>query len=360
MATLMFVGVKMKLKKIEIENFKGLKHFEMDLHGANDMPRSLTCLVGNNGSGKSTVLQAIALVLSAATRKNEDITSHAGISSLPWNGFISERSISHSTKIKLELELEPDEITATQEVFEIWKHYYHNLSDNFAKPETLTDITLLYEFGQVKCLEGEATLLWGRFYINTLLEAMPEVRRFCSRIGDVFWFDQYRNLATTKSSTDWANGISSIRQSLMGWWMYHKSEYKTSTDILVDLEKSFNIFFPKTRFVGVEPMKGGADIYQPDFFFLLQRGDSKPYDISEMSSGEQVIFSMLYQFISLNIARSILLIDELELHLHAPLQQGLSAALYQLAPDCQFILTTHSAYLEEVFLNNEFVFMERL
>ncbi|RKZ92468.1 MAG: hypothetical protein DRR19_04120 [Candidatus Parabeggiatoa sp. nov. 1] len=321
------------------------------------------CLVGNNGSGKTTVLQAIAFVLSAATRKNADITSlqNTSVSSLSWNGFIYERSISRSTKIKLALELEPDEITATREVFEIWKHYYPNESHNVPTPDELTEITLIYEYGNVKCLESTAALfeLQGRFYINTLLDIMPEVRDFYSRIGDIFWFDQYRNLATTNSATDWVNGVSAIRQSLMGWWMYHKSESKTSTDILVELEKSFNIFFPKTRFVGVEPMKGGTNIYPQDFFFLLQRGDSKPYELSEMSSGEQVIFSMLYQFVSLKVARSTLLLDELELHLHAPHQQGFCGSLYQLAPDCQFIITSHSPYIQETLLDGEIVLMER-
>lgn len=147
----------------------------MDLCGEDGTPNSLNCMVGNNGSGKTTVLQAIALVLSAATRKNDDLGSlkHASISHLQWNGLIYERSISRSTKITLELELEPDEITTTQEVFEIWKHYYQNNAYPITKPDNLIDIT----FG--------------------------------------------------------ATG----------------------------------------------------------FFFLLQRGDSKPYDIGEMSSGEQIIFS---------------------------------------------------------------------
>jgi hypothetical protein len=230
------------------------------------------------------------------------------------------------------------------------------------KPEELTDISLIYQSGEIKCTQGAAALfeLRGRFYIKTLLERAPEVREFFPRIGDIFWFDQYRNIATTAAATDWANGVSSIRQSLVGWWTYHKSEYKKSTDFLVELEKGFKTIFPKTRFVGVEPMKAGAYLSQQDFFFLLQRGDCQPYDISEMSSGEQVIFSMLYQFVSQNIARSIILIDELELHLHPPQQQALYASLYKLAPECQFIITTHSPYLEDIFLDNEIVFMESL
>jgi len=353
----------MKLKKIEIDNFKGLKHFEMDLHGSNEMPRSLICLVGNNGSGKTTVLQAIALVLSAATKKNDDITSlkNAGISSLPWNGFIYERSISRSTRIKLDIEFEPDEVAATKEVFDIWKHYYQNECNHFVEPDELTDITLIYEYGEVKCIEGAAALfeLRGRFYIKTLLDRVSEVPNFFSRIGDVFWFDQYRNLATTSLSADWTSGVSSIRQYLMGWWTYHTSEYKRDIDYLVELEDRFKIIFPKTRFVGVEPMRGGADIRQQEFFVLLQKGDLKPYDISEMSSGEQVIFSIFYQFVYLRVVRSIVLIDELELHLHPPEQQALYTSLYKLAPDSQFIITTHSPYIQDVLLDDEMVLMER-
>jgi hypothetical protein len=90
------------------------------------------------------------------------------------------------------------------------------------KPEELTDISLIYQSGEIKCTQGAAALfeLRGRFYIKTLLERAPEVREFFPKIGDIFWFDQYRNIATTAAATDWANGVSSIRQSLVGWWTY--------------------------------------------------------------------------------------------------------------------------------------------
>ena len=80
---------------------------------------------------------------------------------------------------------------------------------------------------------------------------------------------------------------------------------------------------------------------------MLER-DGKVYDISEMSSGEQAIFEMLYEFVRLRISKSIVLIDELELHLHPPQQQAMLAALPQLGDDCQYIITTHSPYLEDV------------
>ena len=45
------------IKAIYIDNFKALNDFSIKLH-------PLTVLIGSNGSGKSTVLQAIDLVCS--------------------------------------------------------------------------------------------------------------------------------------------------------------------------------------------------------------------------------------------------------------------------------------------------------
>ena len=44
----------MKIKKIKIENFKKFQHLEVEF-------QNLDCLVGSNNSGKSTLLQALAL-----------------------------------------------------------------------------------------------------------------------------------------------------------------------------------------------------------------------------------------------------------------------------------------------------------
>jgi predicted ATP-binding protein involved in virulence len=72
-----------------------------------------------------------------------------------------------------------------------------------------------------------------------------------------------------------------------------------------------------------------------------------------MSSGEQAVFPLIFEFTRQNIAKSIVLIDELELHLHPPQQQALLSALRKLGPDCQFIISTHSPYLEKAIPEEE-------
>ena len=59
----------MKLRTVNIENFKGIKSLNFDLLNLEKKPRDLTCIVGDNGSGKTSLLQAIALPLSMATRR---------------------------------------------------------------------------------------------------------------------------------------------------------------------------------------------------------------------------------------------------------------------------------------------------
>jgi predicted ATPase len=99
--------------------------------------------------------------------------------------------------------------------------------------------------------------------------------------------------------------------------------------------------------VGVEPRSVDRIPSAADSYFLIER-QGRVYDLAEMSSGEQAVFPLLYEFVRQDIAHSVVLIDELELHLHPPQQQALLNALRRIGPDCQFIITSHSPYLETV------------
>ena len=72
-----------------------------------------------------------------------------------------------------------------------------------------------------------------------------------------------------------------------------------------------------------------------------------------MASGEQVVFALFFELILQRMSHSIVLIDELELHLHPPEQQTLLRALRRSDLDNQYIITTHSRELEEVIPNDD-------
>ena len=51
------------LKRIRIENIRSIAELELDFHGENHRTRKWTLLLGENGAGKSTLLRCIALLL---------------------------------------------------------------------------------------------------------------------------------------------------------------------------------------------------------------------------------------------------------------------------------------------------------
>lgn len=354
----------MNLKRAIIENFKGLKGpLEIDFtsptfKSPEPVARPLTCLIGDNGSGKTTILQAIAKTLSLATRRIE------WSEQFNWHGFEIERVSSLGpTFIELVVSLDDGEIAATKDVYRRWYHAHppdwiasHSLVD----PADFREINLVYQRGSLSCTQGWDAMrqMCGRYWVRSLEKSQPDVAKYYLAVGDVFWFDQHRNLGSVISGRDgdgvgpqngpasWEVGVERLREYLIGMWAYHTSLLGRGKDYIGILEKRFNELFAGTRFMGVEP-RANVPVPRPnDFYFLLER-EGKVYDLAEMSSGEQAVFPLIYEFVRHDIAKSIVLIDELELHLHPPQQQALLGMLRRIGPDCQFIITTHSPYLEE-------------
>jgi predicted ATPase len=332
----------MKLTRAKIENFKGIEKLEIDFT-TRGQPRQLTALIGDNGSGKTTALQAIALTLSMATGRTREPAA------FQWPGFLPDRVGSlGSTRVELELGFDAEEAELIVALHQELRSQ-PPLSEGPRQPET--QLTITYQNGKVGP-DRALPHLQGRLYANELAKTRPEKKRLLQKLGDVFWFDQNRNLSTAQGD-GWKAGVEQLRELLVGWWGYHTSPLKASgKDYISELEQHLARIFPGTRFRGVAPRPNAPSLSARDFYFLLER-EGKVYDIAEMASGEQSIFPLLYEFVRLDIGRSIVLIDELELHLHPPEQQGLLAALPVIGPDCQFIITTHSPYLADIIPDDQ-------
>lgn len=345
----------MQISRLHIENFRRVRELDVSFkREGTEEPRPLTLLLGANGSGKTTVLQAIALTLSLATRR----TSEPG--AFRWPGFIAERVSSRGpTRVELDVDLEAAEIEETRILFDLFRKAVRaDVSAGVMRPGESRRVTLIYEHGTVSSPGGPEALsqLLGRFFVRTLLRSDGAQRERFANVGDVFWFDQHRNLMTIGAEN--ALGIERLRDYLIGWWAFHTSPRRTdASDYLGLLEKRFSQLFPGTKFAGVEPRNIGGAPSTEDAYFLLER-DGDLYDLAEMSSGEQAVFPLLYEFVRLDIARSVVLVDELELHLHPPEQQSLMSSLRRIGPDCQFIVTSHSPYLESMTPAEEEVRLE--
>ena len=91
------------------------------------------------------------------------------------------------------------------------------------------------------------------------------------------------------------------------------------------------------------------------FQFSICESDREPFDFNTMSSGYAAVFDIINDLIIRMEAQSglrtefdmegIVLVDEIETHLHLELQKKILPILTNLFPNIQFIITTHSPFV---------------
>ncbi len=352
----------MKISRIKLENFKRFETLEIPIkNNLTDDIADQFLILGDNGTGKTTVLQAIALCLSRITGKTPDA------SDFDWQGWVPGRYEKRGTPIvELDVHFSDDEVTATQEAARLWHRSgsHHAEGREFVQPGNARQMTIRLEGGYYAIVDGRQENIFqfrGRWYASQLVKnGTTGARELFARLPGIFWFDQYRNLTspqldqqekgrghhgddevaqTSRRNYQYSVGVSRLRKHLNGW-MLNRLAGGTS-DWLTELENSYKKVFPQRSFTMPEPMFRGGSPTAEDYYFCLNDGNCS-YDIEEMSAGEQSIFPMLYEFVRMQIRNSIVLIDEIDLNLHPPLAQALLAALPTIGPNCQFLLTTHS------------------
>lgn len=91
------------------------------------------------------------------------------------------------------------------------------------------------------------------------------------------------------------------------------------------------------------------------FQFSICESGREPFDFNTMSSGYAAVFDIINDLIIRMEAQSglrtefdmegIVLVDEIETHLHLELQKKILPVLTGLFPNIQFIITTHSPFV---------------
>lgn len=350
----------MKVESILIKNFKRFDRLEVSFQNQTLNTVSNRFLVlGDNGTGKTTLLQAVALPLALATRQIQRVTD------FDWLGFLPGRYQRWGApQIELEVLFTDEEIAATSTLFQRWAATQHERA--LVEPGDSKRVRLILD-GE-RCYAATDTQYFqfaGRYYARNLLETDPTVRSEFSKLPGIFWFDQFRNLGVTPQPEEngtgagrvntgkstggrvsFEVGVARLRKYLNGWKFAQLT--RTSTvDYLTQLENLYTKIFPGRTFAGVEPMPGVDSPTPEDYYFLINDGN-RSYDLVEMSAGEQSVFPILYEFVRQQIAHSVVLIDEIDLNLHPPAAQLLVRQLPKLCQTCQFIVTTHSDAVSDV------------
>ena len=343
----------MKIQSLNLKYFKKFKNQPLDFTDPETgLARDIIVLIGMNGAGKTSILQAIAATLGVATGRLQKLPD------LEWPGFNYELLGSNWAKfepeVTLQVQFSSQEIQAVREFQQKLQDKGSNLRVSRAgKP--IVDLRWQGESVQANTA-NELFQFKGREYAKRLLRS--EGFEVFKRVGTIFWYTEQRNSTSlTAENPDGKVEITYdiLRDRLSKLRQFHQDVERGriqqfrrgQKDIYAEIEQTYKAVFPERGFEGPVPREGIDDILSEPWFYLYY-DKSNLYEISEMSGGERAIFPMLVDFANWNIHNSVILIDEIELHLHPPLQQVLLRALPKLGKNNQFIITTHSDYIEQL------------
>ena len=174
------------------------------------------------------------------------------------------------------------------------------------------------------------------------------------RIGGICYLDQRRSLMLVKSLAQGKGETAFLHDDVFSWLnqFYSKhdkwNEEKSGESYWARIQRLFNKVCSPTELVGLES--------DEERDTLILRKNHVEYDLLQMSSGEHQILRILVGLVSERAKNSIVLIDEVELHLHPAWQARLIQVLREdKESNNQYIFTTHSPFVKGLFYDDEII-----
>lgn len=329
----------MYFERTEIQNFKGIEKMNLEFSSG------VNLLIGNNGVGKTTVLEALALSIQTYFSRMNDIAKKSikkddvHFTSNLVGDASQHRVYSNPTVIKSKI--------------------------NFGGVEYSSEISREDETNATRTkYAGKELAAAGRELLNSQTEILPVICYFStSRVVDTQkastssvgknklndrrcgYMDCLNATLDRKALTDWAFKMA-------------MAEYKKGMPIAEyeAFKKAVGTFMQKMNDLDEIPLVE----YTRDFEDITYTENGKTMLVNYLSAGYQSLLWMLME-ISFRIAllnpemsdysqaEGIVLIDEIDMHLHPRWQWKILDALHSSFPKVQFIAATHSPIIISSF-----------
>ncbi len=336
----------MNIDSLTLIGFRGIKNLSLNFH------KQLTVVVGNNGAGKSTILDALAILLSWVV---------ARIRSSGSSGRNIQELDIYCHAIFACLNIKTDGIGEWLLV----KSKKSSIDKRMTNFETLKEFIEIETSNKIKIKSTEKSFLQAvSDYAKTVREIIGTNDGYCSIPLFVYYpinravldiplrirkshefslLEAYDNALTS--------GAANFR-SFFEWFRNREDleneNKRDSTDNFVDKQ--------------LQAVRAALECFLPEFkHFKVKRNPlrmvaikhEREIRIEQLSDGEKCLIAMIGDLARrLAIANptlenplfgeGIVLIDEIELHLHPTWQRSFVGNLIRTFPNCQFVLSTHS------------------
>ena len=368
----------MYLKKLHISNFRCFRDYTIEF------APGVTVLFGKNGSGKSTLIHAIHKALSFAFKNDKveegELTLSSGFPTLRPNQYRKKEDIVRDEKSGLSLpyiciHAEADFLETTLD----WDMYA--LTSTFALQPSKYKTAYKLLMSRIK--ETGTFPVFAYFsdsfpHISTKASTLSKTQLSLRNLGYLGWDDEtaYSDLwitRLTKIWTIWNRAKMNVMQEesalansekLKASGGINENEYREDVDLhrarLENALKDFNKYNPEISSIreclvnfskklpGIDVQNVFVSVYEEDGLCLETKDGQNPA-FEKLPAGYKRIFYMAldiaYRSYILNgttDSEGIVVIDEIDLHLHPALEQVILQCFQETFPNIQFIVSTHS------------------
>jgi len=349
----------MFIKSIKIENYRIFPKgtlFETDRINVPDgvsEGSGITLLVGENGCGKTTLLEALALPLLTYKADNFRIDDFND----PHNDTRIE--IQSNTIFNFDGVMPNTSYKAKGFSFDAGIRKLSNAK--YLSSIVVSDQRFIRADGEVKPKDGAVDL---RFNVTNPFKGP----RFNDT--DILYLDQNRT-HQIKSGTYNSTRFDKIMEDFDYQYIKKRTIETNLNNYLVTETSKFveNQFLNKAIEKFKETTGYTLDLrlmsdWRPhnNAFFNVESTNNQIIELSRLGSGYEMFFSLLYSLYlaKQNNKKQIILIDEPELHLHPKLQESFVEVLLEASKNIQIVMTTQSPLFVKYFASNDNVLINTL
>ncbi|MFT5323546.1 MAG: putative ATP-binding protein involved in virulence, partial [Planctomycetaceae bacterium] len=319
------------LKSVRIKNFRGIESLEVPLAAESDLDGTWCCLAGINGAGKTAILEAIALAMIGPDavmeigggRLARMIRQDPEIKDAEITLKVS-RGTDESTTLYMALSRRSEgNAIVNRELIE------HNASSDAERVREELQRHLFVSYGATRNLSDNEESI--QVDVSPIVERQWTLFQPLSHIPgiNVIFGNNKKNSARVKV----------IRAFIRKLFDVGSLEVSETQD---DLSLVFK--------------QGGSDV---DSFQLPDGYRSTIGWLADLCSEWHRLDREAAEANHFEKMAGVVLIDEIDLHLHPSLQRSLVPKLRRLLPHVQFIVTTHSPMVLASFDQNELVLLEQ-
>ena len=353
-----------KIQQVTLNKIGLFENLEIPLAPTEYNPSNITVFVGNNGSGKTSVLQALATALSWFTARLR--TEKGSGNPIPEDAILNTAP-SASIAIEIYDSPSPSDQSSPRESDDHFQwtlakarrgrkaQYTSNLNgctrlanryrDAFTQDDTASlPLIAFYPVERVVLdiplkIRTKHTFLQLDGYDNSLSQGV-DFRRFFE------WFREREDSENESGiSEDFLNQLMPLFETNQDVWKQLTTLNASAKDRqLTAVRTAIRRFIPQMDNLRVRR--------KPRLHMAIDK-NGETLNVAQLSQGEKSLMALVgdiaRRLAMLNPALEnplagdgIILIDEVDLHLHPSWQRSLCDRLTQTFPNCQFVLTTHS------------------